>query len=229
MHRRHGLVSIVVTNRNNERFIGACLNSLRHQTYKNIELIVVDDASSDNSRHVIRSWKRRYKSTLAHRMITLYLPRNIGFAGAVETALYLAKGEYIAMQDGDDLSLPRRIETQVNFLRKHRSISVVGTNYVSFRNGKSHQFTHPHWMAFRPSEIRRRYHRGQHCISHGTVMMRGRVFDKIGGPTRRMKGAEDYETIAKCIEAGYRVANLKTVLYRYRMHTGQRSRKYYRR
>lgn len=161
-------------------------------------------------------------------MIFVPLPRNIGFAGAVDTGLYLAKGEYIAMQDGDDLSMPERVEKQVNYLKRHRHIHILGTSYVAFDNNHKGQRTHPTWLKFSPTDIRACYKAGGHCVSHGTMLIRGTVFDKIGGPTRRMEGAEDYEMIANAVKAGLGISNLKSVLYQYRMHPKQRSRKYYR-
>lgn len=226
-HRRHGLVSIVVTNYNNERYIEACLDSLRRQSYKNIELIVIDDCSSDNSRQVIRAWKKKYKHQLRHRIMVVNMPRNIGYAGAVTQGMYLAKGEFIAMQDGDDLSAHDRIEKQVNFLRSNRRFSLVGTNYRKFVHDTS-KGTLPGWLCFDADVIKRRYAQGGHCISHGTILFRGALFDELGGPTRKLDGAEDYEMIAKCINAGYKVTNLREVLYYYRSHQKQRSRKYYR-
>lgn len=225
--RKHGLVSIVVTNYNNEAYIKECLDSLRKQTYQEIELIIVDDCSSDNSRHLIRKWKHHYKHRLKHRILFVPLPRNVGFASAITVGMSLARGEFVAMQDGDDVSHRQRIEKQVAYLRQHPSIGLLGTNYESFHSVNPERRTKPSWLAFSREKIRRVYAAGGHCISHGTMIFRGRWFDKLGGPSRSAEGAEDYEMIAKCINHGCQVMNLQEVLYYYRMHSKQRSRKYY--
>lgn len=228
MRHKRGLVSIIVTNYNNSSYIEACLNSLRTQTYRDVELIVVDDGSRDSSRHVIRRWKEANRSQLRHRMVLLTLPRNVGFAGAVDIGMYLARGEFIAMQDGDDISHPNRISKQVAYMRAHPKTDIVGTNYETFRHRPSGRGTRPNWLAFTPLRVKSIYRSGGHCVSHGTILFKATVFDKLGGPTRRMKGAEDYEMISKCVGSGGTVTNLRDVLYYYRAHAGQRSRSYYR-
>ena len=104
--RIEGLVSFVISNYNNENYISDCLDSILNQTYENIEIIVVDDNSTDNSVQVIKQWIENNKNLFKNDdyIKLLELPRNTGFAGCVTAGLFLAKGEYIAMQDGDDKS-----------------------------------------------------------------------------------------------------------------------------
>jgi glycosyltransferase involved in cell wall biosynthesis len=224
--RRHNRVSVVVTNYNNEKYIEECLDSLRRQTYRDLEIIVVDDASTDNSFNIIQSWEKKYQSHLKHRVKVIQLPRNVGYAGALNVGLYLAKGEYIAMQDGDDISHPKRIEMEVNFLAKHKSYDLVGTNYVAFENGDLTQIERAYWLGY-GEEIPERYAKGDHCICHGTILFRGKVFDKFGGPRRHHEGAEDYDILARYITKGVVAENLPDVLYYYRSHSSQRSHLYY--
>ncbi|MFD1675827.1 glycosyltransferase family 2 protein [Alicyclobacillus fodiniaquatilis] len=225
--RKHGLVSVIVTNYQNANYIKACLDSIRKQSYREFELIVVDDCSTDESRHLIRHWKKRYKHRLKHRMLFVSMPRNIGFPGVLNVAMYLAKGEFIAVQDGDDISHPERIEKQVDYLRQHPDIGIVGTNYRLFTEQHTTPLETPAWLAFTPGEVQAIYQNGGHCVSHGTILFRRELFDKYGGPTRRLAGAEDYEMIAKCVQDGVGVTNLQDVLYFYRRHDKQRSRHYY--
>ena len=92
-NRISGLVSVIVTNYNNKKYIEECLNSLINQTYKKIEIIIVDDCSTDNSVSVIKMWmnKLKYEDKIKVRLVINN--RNMGFSGAVTTGLYLAKGE----------------------------------------------------------------------------------------------------------------------------------------
>ena len=219
-----GLVSVVISNFNNENYIQACLDSILRQTYREWELIIVDDASTDDSVSRINAWIAAHsleEKALLHRM-----PRNVGFAGALTTGYYLSRGEFIAVQDGDDLSHPERLEKQVQYLQSHPEISVVGSNYTPFRDQIPEQPKGQTWLRY-GSDIRRSYGLGKHCVCHGTVMFRGVVFDTVGGPTRKIRGAEDYEFVVKCINAKYEVENLRDILYYYRQHPAQRSLEFF--
>lgn len=224
--RKKGLVSIVVSNYNNEKYIEECLDSLVNQSYKNIEIIIVDDCSTDNSVEFIEKWMNEKIKELEkiHNIILFKLPKNCGFAAAVTTGLYLASGEFIAMQDGDDISNKDRIEKQVKYLNSNENISIVGTDYLVFKDGGS-KFNVETFIKFGVDEIKNTFAKGLNAASHGTLLLRGEVFDKVGGLTRRLDGAEDYEFIVKLLPYG--LDNLNEKLYMYRSHDKQRSRKFY--
>ncbi|BCJ88189.1 glycosyltransferase family 2 protein [Effusibacillus dendaii] len=226
--RIRGLVSVVVPAYNSARYIRTCINSLVKQSYPHIEIIIVNDASSDRTANVIQNWKKSTGARLASRgrIAVAVLPRNTGFSGAITMGMFLSEGEFIAIQDADDLSHPDRFKKQVQFLRDHPEVGLVGTNYAAFKSGSFKNQEIANWIRF-GNEIKETYAAGGHCICHGTIMFRGSIFDQIGGPTRRIEGAEDYEFIVRCIENGITVENLPDVLYYYRNHALQRSRKYF--
>lgn len=223
--RKKNLVSIVVSNYNNENYIEECLNSLIRQTYKNIEIIIVDDCSTDNSRNVIESWISKRTNEEKSKIKFLKLIENTGFSGAVTAGMYLAKGEYIAMQDGDDLSKDNRIEIEVNHLKNNKDIKMVGCNYSIFSHSINEEILVPNNVVFGRDKIKEDFANGNSPVSFGTILFRGEVFDEIGGLTRKLRGAEDYEFIAKSLVYG--IDNLNLVLYLYRKHEKQRSKKYY--
>ncbi|MGL4913508.1 MAG: glycosyltransferase family 2 protein, partial [Romboutsia sp.] len=80
--RNSDLVSVIVTNYNNEKYICSCLDSILNQSYKNIEIILVNDASTDNSIYFIHNWIKENKSKFTkENYITLVdLPKNVGFS-----------------------------------------------------------------------------------------------------------------------------------------------------
>lgn len=224
--RIEGLVSFVISNYNNENYISDCLDSILNQTYENIEIIVVDDNSTDNSVQVIKQWIENNKNLFKNDdyIKLLELPRNTGFAGCVTAGLFLAKGEYIAMQDGDDKSAKNRIEKQVQFLKDHPEINSVGSNYASFTTDNPTPISVYNEIEYGISKIKDLYSAGKNCISNGTLLIKGTVFDKIGGLTRKIDGAEDYEFITKLLVYG--VDNLNEELYYYRNHDKQRSKEF---
>jgi len=225
--RVSNLVSIVITNYNNGKYLVECLDSIINQTYKNIEIVFIDDGSTDNSETIVKKWVRENSKKLTHKSMFNYIkiPRNIGFAGALNLGFYMSKGEYIAVQDSDDISHEKRIEKQVDFLKKNPNVSVVGTNYVAFEDGNFNKQIKCLWLNYGVSKIKESYRKGKHCVCHGTILFRGKIFDMLGGPSRKYEGAEDYEVVSKFIKEG--VDNIKEVLYYYRSHPKQRSKRYY--
>jgi glycosyltransferase involved in cell wall biosynthesis len=124
------LVSIVVNNYNNERYLQSCLDALLVQTYRNIEIVVVDALSSDGSRLIIDSCavrdnriKKIYCESYTRYPSITY---NIGFLNC--------NGNYIAINDPDDISMPERIEAQINFLLDNPSVGAVGCNCYEFND-----------------------------------------------------------------------------------------------
>lgn len=224
--RQQGLVSIAVTSWNRRQYIQRCLNGIIAQTYKNIEIIIVDDGSTDGTQALIRRWKNGLNPSLRKRVIFAPMPRNMDYSGALTTAMYLGRGQFIATHDSDDFSHPDRIRRQVNYLRSHPNIGLIGTNYRVVRNGKISK-QEPGWLAFGPQKIRSEYRAGGHCITCGSLLFRANLLDKFGGLNRRIKGAEDYEFVARLSKMGVHMDNLHDVLYYVRQHEQQRSLKYY--
>ncbi|WP_338473087.1 glycosyltransferase family 2 protein [Niallia sp. XMNu-256] len=222
--RIDGLVSVVIPCYNASLFIEDCLNGLVSQTYQNLEVIIVNDASTDDTKNTIERWLANTNPPF--KTIICNLPFNIGFAGALTTGYFMSSGEYIAVNDADDISHPSRIEKQVNFLLSNPDYDLIGTNYKSFSGLDKEKGKVADWLYY-GKDIRKIYALGKHCVCHGTILFRGKVFDLLGGPTRRIGGAEDYEFIVKFLNANLKIENLREVLYYYRLHEKQRSRTFY--
>jgi glycosyltransferase involved in cell wall biosynthesis len=227
-----GRVSVIIPCYNTEAYIYKCLNSVIKQTYSEIEIIVVDDGSTDATWNKIHRWKSAKEGTIdsfsfEDQFCAIRLPRNTGYAGAVSVGMYLAKGEFIAMQDSDDMSHPARIKRQVEALRKRPMLDMIGTSYEYFEDGQFEHRQKEQWLRYGAAKINAVYKNGGHCVCHGTILFRAGVFDRIGGPIRRITGAEDYDFIARCVAAGIKVDNLQAPLYYYRRHGKQRSKEYY--
>jgi glycosyltransferase involved in cell wall biosynthesis len=114
------LVSILMPAYNVEKYIYKAINSILIQTYKNFELLIVDDASIDNTVQIVESFSD-------YRIKLVKNPKNIGVAANRNLLLELASGDYIAFFDSDDISSNHRIEKQVNFLNSHKLIDVLGS------------------------------------------------------------------------------------------------------
>ncbi|MCM3388596.1 glycosyltransferase [Ureibacillus chungkukjangi] len=223
--RKEGLISVVVPIYNASIYIEECLNGLLSQTYKNIEVILVNDASTDNTKSVVEKWIKT--SNPSFPIIICNLPVNTGFAGALTIGYFMSSGEYIAVNDADDISHPSRFEKQIDFMLKNPDYDLIGTNYQLISENKEDNGKEASWLHYGYDSIRKVYAAGKHCICHGTILFRGKIFDIVGGPTRRITGAEDYEFIVKFLNANLKIDNLKEALYFYRTHDKQRSKQFY--
>lgn len=121
-----GLVSVITPVYNAEKVIAKTLESVFAQTYESIEIVLVDDQSKDNSAAIIK------KIQETHPEIVYYLqPKNMGAGHARNKALELAKGQYVAFLDADDMWKPSKIETQINHLKeKNGSFSFTAIEMI---------------------------------------------------------------------------------------------------
>ncbi len=131
------LVSIILPTYNADEFIGDAVESILNQTYHNIELIIIDDGSTDDTKSILEKYSNQIK----------YLYQdNRGPSEARNTGIKMAKGELIAYQDADDTSLPNRIEQEVTFLLDNPECSMVYTGVSTIYMGgrTKRQLTTPH-------------------------------------------------------------------------------------
>lgn len=118
IYQQSDKISIIVANYNHSAYVSQALDSLADQTYKNIEVIVVDDGSKDNSRDLIDDWINSNQSKLQHPVKKIYLPENKGKWFALNKGISEATGTLIAIQDADDRSCIQRIERQYQCLKQ---------------------------------------------------------------------------------------------------------------
>lgn len=115
------LVSIITPTYNCSKYIGETIESVLNQTYKNFEMIIVDDASTDNTEEVVNSYHDK-------RIKYVKLKTNSGPAVARNTAMELAKGKYMAFLDSDDIWVSDKIEKQIKFIKKNK-YKIICSNY----------------------------------------------------------------------------------------------------
>ena len=118
------LISIIMPSFNSSHYIGSAIESVLHQDYSNWELLVVDDCSTDSTIKVVLEFKdERIKLTsLKKNSGSPSKPRNVG--------LFSAKGEYIAFLDSDDLWLPNKLSTQIDFMLKKVLLTKIKNMFI---------------------------------------------------------------------------------------------------
>lgn len=118
-------VSVVLPAYNAELYLKESIDSILAQTFTDFELIVLNDGSIDRTEEIILSYQDA-------RIVYVKNERNLGLIGTLNKGLALAKGEYIARMDADDISLPERFSRQVDFLEKNQEYVICGTSAYRF-------------------------------------------------------------------------------------------------
>ena len=130
-----GLVSVVIPTHNRARIIGSSIESALGQTYKNLEVIVADDGSSDDTRGVVEAYGER---------VSYLYQTNAGVSAARNLGLRHARGEFIAFLDSDDTWRPWKIEAQVAALARHREAGIVWTDMEAVDDAG--RLVHPRYL-----------------------------------------------------------------------------------
>ncbi|MGD9921567.1 MAG: glycosyltransferase family 2 protein [Pseudorhodoplanes sp.] len=206
-------VSVVLPARNAAPWIETAIASIQRQTFSNLELIVVDDHSVDNTRDLLIS------SAVADSRIRLISSRGRGLVAALNTGIAEARAPLIARMDADDIARPNRLEIQTAFLERHPSVAVVGAQVqpVDLAGQPSGKTTN---YPTEPEDISRELVQRGCVISHPTVLMRRAALDAAGGYRAVTEMAEDYDLWLRIAEHNA-IANLPEVLLDYRMHPDQ--------
>ncbi|MGR2952133.1 glycosyltransferase [Vibrio vulnificus] len=208
-----GKVSILSANFNNGPFLVDFFQSIACQSYRNIELVFVDDASTDSSDAIVLS----ILETFPFRVNYIKLEENVGFAAALNIGLKECEGDFIARIDPDDIMSSERINKQVGFLKNNPDISIVGSNVQYFKDslrnivGSSNFKSEDEW-------IRNKYFSAEYGMMHGTLMFRKSTFFDIEYHQDEVP-AEDYALLARMIKKEIKGYNLNETLTFVRIHS----------
>jgi hypothetical protein len=201
-------VSVVMAARNAERWLGEALHSMCTQTYHGLEVVVVDDASTDTTPQILA----RYPDP---RLRTIRLETNAGVAGALNAGLRAARGTYVARMDADDVSLPERISQQVAYLRARPEVGIVGGNMLPVDQA-GEPAAAPTDLPVLPGHVAWMLP-VHNCVNHPTVLARRDILLSVGGYRHETVPAEDYDLFVRA-SAVTAIANVPDVVLRYRLH-----------
>jgi alpha-1,3-rhamnosyltransferase len=135
------LISVCVICYNHAPYLEDLFTSILNQTYRNLELIFVDDCSPDNSFEVAKSFEQKLSEALP-RVVIERNKVNSGMHLTGQVAADLATGDYICNMDGDDYYLPDRMQKCLDFLETHKDIDAVHSDYVCVRDGVADEVTY---------------------------------------------------------------------------------------
>ncbi len=203
-------VSVLLPVRDGEAYIRDALDSMLAQTFRDIEIVVMDDGSQDNTVQILETYRDS-------RVRIFRNAQPLGLSKNLNLGISRVTGEFVARMDHDDISLPRRLEKQVAQLEANPGIDLVGT-WARTKGLASEQF----W--FYPTS------HDEICsemlfnspLVHSAVMWRSAKFSQVGlRYAEDVERAQDYELWARAAAAGVTFANLPQVLLLYRIHEQQ--------
>lgn len=212
------MVSVIMPVYNAEQYIEEAVNSILKQSYKNIELILVDDGSSDNSVEVL-------KRIMDKRCVLHINQVNQGIATSRNIALKMARGKYVAFMDDDDVAEQERIATEVNFLENNEEFGIVGGKIVLIdKNGDAYEHSYMKEIWWNPKLIKAAY-LFQSVLYNSTIMMRKEIIDSYQLKFEdNCQGMEDYRFYMECSKIT-KITNLDQVFLRYRVHEASETQK----
>lgn len=185
------------------------IDSLLAQTCTDWELVLCDDGSVDDTYAVAESYRQRFP----HKIKLLKNPKNLGLNATLNNCLAAAEGAYIARMDGDDISVPERLQKELDFLESHPEYAVVSCSMIYFDQDGDFRTGASLSAAPEPSQL---IHGTIHC--HAPCMVRSEVIRQVGGysVSKRLLRVEDWHLWLKIYAAGYRGYNLDEPLYKMR-------------
>lgn len=198
-------ISVVMSVYNGEKYVEAAIKSILNQTYQNFEFIIVDDASTDNTAQLLKSF-----SDPRIRLI----PNNVnqGLTASLIEGASAARGKYLARMDADDISLPHRFEVQLEFLKKNPACALVGSSY--YHINEAGDITKVIKVPTDYTSLKEGLAQ-QNWFGHGTVMIRKQAYDEVHGYDPQFIYAQDYDLWIRLAER-YQVTNIDDPLYSWR-------------
>ncbi len=205
------LVSILMPVYNGGRYLRDAVESILIQSFRDFELIMIDDGSTDGSRVLLEEFAR------SDSRVRLISRENRGIVATLNEALAMAQGEYLARMDSDDVSRQDRLAIQMEYMLSHADCVLVGSQVVFIDPDGDEIGTKPD-LKESHEEIDAALMAGQWPVVHPTILMRTETIRSVGG-YRDYKTWEDHDLFLRMSEAG-RILNLKEPLLKYRLHLG---------
>lgn len=207
--RKTADVSIIVANYNNGAYLDDFMRSIMKSTVEPLELILVDDGSTDDSIEVLRQYQH------LNYLKIIRFDSNRGFTAALNEGLDAAKGSYIMRADPDDMILPQRIELQYDFMIKHPQVDILGANVIYFNDRLKKNINKSNFPVSH-EKIVRAYRRGEHGLLHATVIAKAEIY--LTYRYQDIFPSEDYELFSRMVRDGKVFANLAAPVNHVRVH-----------
>lgn len=212
------MISVIMSVYNDSKYLKESIESVLNQTYQNFEFIIVDDFSSDISLSIIKEYVKK-----DHRVKLIRNKNNLGLAASLNKAWKIAKYDYIARMDSDDICFKNRFSEQMNYLLENPNISIIGTSveYINENNQVISTVNRPETdIEIKNTLIKK------NCMIHPSVILKKEVLITCNGYIEKLKNAaEDYDLWLNAMNKNYEFYNLQKPLLQYRIIYSNRSLK----
>lgn len=223
------LVSVILPTYNRVRFLERSIHSVMKQTYRNWELIVIDDGSTDDTKEYITKnithWNESLSKANAFQPNVMYCrTENKGVSSARNFGISQSKGEWISFLDSDDEWDPKKILKQIQFHRDNPSLSFSQTNEIWNKKGNSFE---PKGKFKKLSGFYLKESLKTCMITTSSFFAKREIYESIGGFREELKSCEDYDLWNRIFVLGYEIGLLEeNLLTRYGGHDDQLSMQY---
>ena len=208
------IVSVILPVYNGGEYLNEAIDSILCQSYTDFELIIIEDASTDNSLEIINMVNDQ-------RIILHNNKYNLGQARSQNVGLKIASGAYVARLDQDDIMDPLRLEKQVNYLDNNVEISAVGSQIYCI-DSKGENIQNWNWPVGLEKNVFNLL-TGQNPVADPASMIRKDVILELGGFNADYVPSEDYDLWLRMLSQGYKCDNMDDYLTKYRVHSSQTS------
>ncbi len=204
MNNINDKVSVIMSVYNNESDVSNSIESIINQTYKNIELLIVDDGSKDSTLKICKEYAKQHKNIKLYENKT-----NIGLTKSLNKLINFTSGEYIARQDADDVSNLKRIEKQLKFLHSNNLDACCAR--ANIMNTKK---IIPGLSFYIPIKMIINI---KNPFIHGTLLIKKSILNKLGNYDERFFYSQDYRLMKNLVLSSYKVKTINETLYHLNM------------
>lgn len=198
-------VSVIMSVYNAETTVAKSIESLIGQTYENLEILLLDDSSTDKTLSICKEYENNFKNIHLYRN-----KNNLGLTKNLNFLINKSSGEYLARQDSDDISEPSRIEKQINFIEKY-NLDGCTTRAKIIQTGA----IIPKKSLYLPKKFVINF---KNPFVHGSLVVKKTVAESIGNYNEKFYYSQDYKLMYDLVTGGSKLKIMKECLYHLNMN-----------
>lgn len=201
------IVTVLMSVYNGERFLKEAIESILNQTFTDFEFLIINDGSTDESVKIIESFEDS-------RIKLVNNEKNLKLIASLNKGIAIARGKYIARMDSDDISIPERLQKEVEFLETHEDYGLVGTYYTVIDGEGKEQYN----VSYPSSNELIKLFLSLNCpLAHGSIMGKTELFKRNQYGSKESYAVEDYELWTRFAKET-KIHNIPEYLFKYRIY-----------
>jgi len=205
------LISVVMATYNEpEKYLRESIESILNQTFKDFEFIIIlDNPDNKKAEKIIKEYQQKDK-----RIVFIKNEKNLGRGASRNKAIDIAKGEYIAILDADDIALPKRLEKQFKYMENNKDIDLLfGWVYFIDEDGNILKEFKPEKYKFKEIE---KYFFKEHLTVHPSMMVKSKILKRLKYDEKLIR-SQDYDFWVRCMANDYKFDIIEEFLLKYRI------------